>query len=142
MDDGSAWREQRQWAVRAHAVADEMRRAAEQAEAAELVARFAAEATRRGLCHDRLTAIRHDGRGRYRTQLAGWYLDRARTRAVDASGQFYLLIVRASLRARLFGADPQPSRAPLVIGQGGRDGESVPLRTLLDRRLAAEDGWD
>jgi hypothetical protein len=67
--------------------------------------------------------------------LTGWYVDRARTRAVDVTGRFHLLTVPGGLRARLFGVDPQPSPAPLVVGAGGRDGESIPLRTLLTRLL-------
>ncbi|ATO13941.1 hypothetical protein CO540_08945 [Micromonospora sp. WMMA2032] len=137
--DGLDWREQRRRAVSAHAAAADARRAAEQAEAGELVAAFVAEATRRGLRPVRLTATGYDGRGRYRTRLTGWYLDRARTRAVGTDGYFYLLTVPAGLRARMFGAEPSRSPAPLVVGEGGRDGDSIPLRTLLDRRLAAGD---
>ncbi|MGC1214959.1 MAG: hypothetical protein WA890_27330 [Micromonospora sp.] len=140
-DDGLEWRERQRRAVRAHAEADERARVAEQAEAAELVAWFATEATRRGLRTTRLVARSYDGRGRYRTRLTGWYVDRARTRAVDIDGRFHLLTVPASLRSRLLGADPQPSAPPLVVGRGGRDGESIPLRTLLTRRLDAGDDW-
>jgi hypothetical protein len=142
MDDGAhAWREQRERAVRAHAAAHERRRADEATEAARLMAWFAAEANRRGLRRGRLTVQPYDGGGRYRSRLTGWYVDRARSRAVDARGNFYLLSVPPSLRARLFGADPQPQPAPLIVGEGGRDGESVPLRELLTRRLAAGDDW-
>ncbi|MEH1102908.1 hypothetical protein [Micromonospora sp. CPCC 205561] len=137
--DGLEWRERQRRAVRAHAAADERRRAAEQTEAAELVAWFVAEATRRGLPPERLTARGVDGRGSYRTRLRGWYVDRARTRAVDVDGRFHLLTVAGGVRARLFGAEPQPGPPPLVVGAGGRDGESIPLRTLLARRLAAGD---
>ncbi|MER7459790.1 hypothetical protein [Micromonospora sp. NPDC126480] len=133
--DGRDWREQRRRAVAAHAAADESRRAAETAEAAELVAWFVAEAHRRGLPPERLTARSYDGRGPYRTRLRGWYIDRGRTRAVDVDGRFHLLTVPGGLRARLFGADPQPSPPPLVVGAGGRDGESMPLRAMLTRRL-------
>ncbi|MCM0676316.1 hypothetical protein NCC78_16695, partial [Micromonospora phytophila] len=97
-----------------------------------------AEAARRGLATTRLTARSYDGRGRYRTRLRGWYIDRARTRAVDVDGRFHLLTVPGGLRARLLGADPEPAPPPLVVGAGGRDGESIPLRTLLARRLAAD----
>ncbi|WDZ87863.1 hypothetical protein [Micromonospora cathayae] len=141
VDDGPDWREQRQAAVRAHAAADERRRVAEQAEAAELVAWFLGEATRRGLRPAPLLAGSYSGGGRYRTGLTGWYVDRARTRAVDVEGRFYLLTVPGGLRSRLFGATPRPHPAPLVVGAGGRDGESVPLRTLLTRRLDAGDDW-
>lgn len=139
--DGLDWRERQRRAVRAHAAADEQRRAAERAEAAELVAGFVAEATRRGLATTRLAARDYAGSGRYRTRLTGWYVDRARTRAVDVDGRFHLLTVPGGLRARLFGAEPQPSPPPLIVGEGGRDGESVPLRALLARRLDAGDGW-
>ncbi|MEV1144941.1 hypothetical protein [Micromonospora sp. NPDC049799] len=134
-EDGLEWREWRRRAVSAHAAADERRRAAEQAEAAKLVARFVAEAVRRGLPTTRLTARSYDGQSRYRTALRGWYVDRARSRAVDTDGRFHLLTVPGGLRARLFGADPQPSPPPLVVGAGGRDGESIPLEVLLARRL-------
>ncbi|TDB72536.1 hypothetical protein [Micromonospora sp. KC721] len=133
--DGLDWREQRRRAVAAHAAADERRRATEAVQAAELVAWFADEARRRGLPTERLTARSYDGRGRYRTRLRGWYVDRARTRAVDVDGRFHLLTVPGGLRALLFGTDPQPSPPPLIVGAGGRDGESIPLRALLNRRL-------
>ncbi|WP_341720202.1 hypothetical protein QQG74_11035 [Micromonospora sp. FIMYZ51] len=137
--DGQDWREQRRQAVTAHAAAEERRRATEQAQAAQLVARFVAEALRRGLPTTRLTARSYDGRGRYRTRLRGWYVDQARSRAVDTDGRFHLLTVPGGLRARLFGADPEPSPPPLVVGAGGRDGESIPLEVLLDRLLAGND---
>ncbi|WCN83524.1 hypothetical protein [Micromonospora sp. LH3U1] len=139
--DDQDWRGRRERAVRAHADADARARAREQATAAELVARFAAEAAGRGLRTVRLTVTSYDGRYRYRTGLAGWYIDRARTRAVDTRGHFYLLTVPASLRSLLFGAAPEPSPPPLVIGRGGRDGESMPLEALLGARLTAGDDW-
>ncbi|WP_320065391.1 hypothetical protein [Micromonospora sp. RTGN7] len=142
MDDGLQWRERQRRAVRAHADADERRRAAERAEAAGIVAWFVAEATRRGLPTERLHAQPYDAHGRYRTRLTGWYVDRAGVRAVDTAGRWYLLTVPASLRARLLGADPPPSPAPLIVGEGGRDGDSIPLRTLLARRLDEGEGRD
>ncbi|MFF5173140.1 hypothetical protein ACFY3U_10935 [Micromonospora sp. NPDC000089] len=141
VDGGLEWRERQRRAVRAHAEADERARAIEHEAADELVAWFVGEAVRLGLRTTRLVARGLDGRGRYRTRLTGWYVDRAHSRAVDIQGRFHLLTVPPSLRARLLGADPQPSRPPLVVGRGGRDGESMPLRTLLTRRLAAGDDW-
>ncbi|MDG4809029.1 hypothetical protein O7634_19955 [Micromonospora sp. WMMD1120] len=137
--DGRTWREQQRHAVRAHADADARRRAAERAEAAELVAWFVAEATRRGLPPTRLVARAYDARGRYRTRLTGWYVDQARSRAVDVDGNFYLLTVAGGLRAWVLGAEPEPTAPPLIVGAGGRDGESIPLRALLARRLDASD---
>ncbi|BCJ57423.1 hypothetical protein [Micromonospora endophytica] len=135
------WREQRRRAVHAHAEAESRAQAVEQAAAAELVHRFAADATARGLRPERLRVTSYDGRHRYRTGLTGWYVDRARSRAVDTRGNFYLLTVPNSLRALLFGTVCPPVPPPLVVGRGGRDGESLPLAELLDRRLAAGDDW-
>ncbi|MFV2100779.1 hypothetical protein [Micromonospora sp. LOL_024] len=129
----------RRHAVLAHAAAEQRRRRDEQAEAARLVSVFVAEARRRGLATTRLVARSHDGRARYRTGLHGWYIDRALSRAVDVDGRFHLLIVPRALRARFLGADPQPGPAPLIVGAGGRDGESTPLRIMLQRRLDAGD---
>ncbi|MFC0509188.1 hypothetical protein [Micromonospora costi] len=139
VDDGLEWAERQRLAARAHAEADARRRAAEHAEAVQIVAWFVAEATRRGLRPTRLNARSYDGRGRYRTRLTGWYVDRARTRAVDVDGRWHLLTVPGGLRARLVGAEPEPSPPPLIVGEGGRDGESIPLRVLLTRRLDAGD---
>jgi hypothetical protein len=61
--------------------------------------------------------------------------------AVGSDGEFYVLAVPASLRARLRGAAVEPSEPRLVIGAGGGDGESVPLAELLQRRLAAGPDW-
>lgn len=135
------WTEQRRRAVAAHAAADERRRDAEREQAGQLVVSFAAEALRRGLRQTRLTAIAYNGRTRYRTSLTGWYLDVARIHAADAAGDFYLLTVPTSLRARLTGVTPSPHPPKLVIGDGGPDGQSMPLRALLARRLDAGDDW-
>ncbi|MFY1684067.1 hypothetical protein ACN265_21300 [Micromonospora sp. WMMD730] len=140
-DGDPQWRERQQRAVRAHAAADARQRDGEHAQAEELVARFTAEATRRGLRTTRLVAQGYDGRGRYRTGLTGWYVDRAGLRAVAVDGRFYLLTVPSGVRARLFGVDVPPARPPLVVGRGGRDGESIPLADLLTRRLTAGDDW-
>lgn len=39
--------------------------------------------------------------------------------------------------ARLTGVKLQPTDPPLVVGRGGRDGETGDLREFLDWRLAA-----
>ena len=142
MGDGERdWREQRERAVRAHAAADEQRRAAEEAEAARIVAWFAAEANRRGLRRTRLAVQPYDGGGRYRSRLTGWYVDRALTRAVDARGRFYLLSVPPSLRARLLGADPRPQPAPLIVGPGRTRRRVDPAARAAHPPTDAGDDW-
>ncbi|MBE1488702.1 hypothetical protein [Plantactinospora soyae] len=135
------WVEQRRRAVAAHAAADERRRDVETGQARQLVVSFLQEARERGLRQTPLTAIAYNGRSRYRTPLVGWYLDVALIHAVDGDGAFYVLTVPASLRARLTGATPHPSPPKLVIGEGGPDGQSMPLHTMLRRRLDAGDTW-
>jgi hypothetical protein len=135
------WREQRRLAAAVHGAAEDRRRAREAVEARALIAEFVREAGRRGLAVSRLTARAYDGGARYRTGLRGWYLRRDRSIAVGTDGEFYILTVPASLRARLAGARPRPDLPRLVVGQGARDGESMPLQSLLRQRLDAGDDW-
>jgi hypothetical protein len=139
MDDAQEWRRQRARAVEAHAADATRRLAAETARARALVADFAAAARGRGLREVPLVARGYSGRGRYRTGLRGWYL--RPDMAVGTDGEFYLLIVPDSVRARLTGATVPPSEPRLVVGEGARDGERMALSELLDRRLAAGDDW-
>ena len=44
--------------------------------------------------------------------------------------------------ARLRGPRLAPSDPPLVVGLGGRDGESMPLADLLAVRLASDETWN
>jgi hypothetical protein len=136
-DPGAAWREQRRRAVDVHARALQERKAAEVKQARRLIATFVRLASERGLAPTALTAPAYRGRGRYRTKLRGWYLDRSRSLAVDTEGEFYVLGVPNSVRARLAGADVRPQPPPLIVGEGGRDGDSISLRRLLQRRLDA-----
>ncbi|WP_432827107.1 hypothetical protein [Dactylosporangium sp. CA-092794] len=117
-----------------HGAELERRREAEAAQAAELIARFVAAARESGPAPVPLRARSYTGHT-YRTSLRGWYLDPARTLAVSEAGQYYSLLVPASARAWLTGADPVPAPARLIIGEGARDGESIPLATVLERLL-------
>jgi hypothetical protein len=137
-DTAAAWAEQRRRAIATHAAALDQRKAAETAQARELVAAFVREAHVRGLPTTPLTARGYHGRARYRTGLRGWYLVPDGSLAVGEDGGFYLLAVPASWRARLTGARLTPQDPPLVVGEGGRDGDSIPLRTLLRQRLDAD----
>jgi hypothetical protein len=135
------WREERDRAVAARGAALQRQTAAEIARARELVARFAAHARERGLRTTGLTARPYHGRGRYRTGLRGWYLRPDGVVAVGEDGQFYVLTVPASVRARFTGVSLHPQEPRLVIGEGARDGERIGLEELLRLRLAAGDDW-
>jgi len=140
-DERAAWDEQRRRAVDGHAAAFEASRAAEAAEAAALLADFVRQAGERGLTPSVLSAKSFDGRATYRTKLRGWYLKKNKSVAVGADGEYYVLTVPSSLRARFAGADVRPSVPRLVVGAGGGDGETLPLAQLLRRRLDAGVTW-
>jgi hypothetical protein len=135
-DGGSAdWAERRRRAIDEHGAALERRKAAETAQARELIAGFLREARERGLPTTPLTARGYGGRARYRTGLRGWYLVPGGSVAIGDDGGFYALAVPDSWRARFVGARVAPQDPPLIVGEGGRDGESSPLSTLLRRLL-------
>jgi hypothetical protein len=134
-----AWRRHRDLAVSKHAAAERAAREAQTREARQLVEEFAATARERGIPTTRLVARAYNGRSRYRTNVVGWYVHPDRSLAVGVDGAFYVLGVPASMRSRLVGARPQPQDPLLVIGRGAKDGESISLRELLQRRLAAGD---
>lgn len=119
----------------------EREQAAQSKQAAALLADFVEQAQARGIEPVRLHARTYDGRSRYRTNTEGWYLKRDRSVAVDAGGRFYILAVPASLTGRLRGASLTPSDPPLILGKGGRDGQSIPLTEAIDNRLAAGNDW-
>lgn len=135
MDGDREWATRRDRAVAAHAADLARREEREAARAAELLREFVAAARERGLAPVRLRARSYRGRGRYRTKLRGWYLRLDESVAVAEDGRFYPLTVRGSLTARFVGVDVAPATPRLVLGEGGRDGERIPLQTVLDRLL-------
>lgn len=135
VDADRDWATQRNRAVAAHAADLARREAAEADQAAGMLREFVTAARERGLAPVPLMARSYRGGGRYRTKLRGWYLSVDERMAVAEDGRFYLLLVRGSLAARFTGADVAPATPRLVLGEGGRDGERIPLRTVLDRLL-------
>ena len=134
MDADGGWASQRDRAIAVHAADLARREAAEAAQAGELLREFVAEARERGLAPAPLKAQSYGGRT-YRTKLRGWYLSPDETMAVAEDGRFYRLTVQESFAARLHGVEIAPATPRLVFGEGGRDGERIPLRTVLDRLL-------
>ncbi|MDT4987052.1 MAG: hypothetical protein QOI74_1146 [Micromonosporaceae bacterium] len=139
--DGDTWPARRRRAIAAHGAALERQRVAEAEQARRLVADFARQALARRLRPAPLTARAYHGRSTYRTGLHGWYLRPDRSIAVSTDGAFYVLTVAPRLRARLTGARVEPGDPRLIVGAGARDGESMPLGALLQRRLDAGDTW-
>ncbi|GAA3103769.1 hypothetical protein JOF29_003539 [Kribbella aluminosa] len=131
----TSWRDERRQAAAEHAAALDRKKAAETAQARELLREFIEQLRARAVEPEPLRAQVVGSNTSYRTTLTGWYLRRNRSLAVDVDGNFYILGVPASLKSRVAGVQLQPSDPPLVVGRGARDGESMPLAELLRLRL-------
>lgn len=119
-----------------HVEAQRRRSEQESVKAQELLDRFVARAEQAGLRTEELTARPWSGRGRYRTGVVGWYLRADRSVGVGADGRYYLLVVPPQRLGRWRTVRVEPAPPPLQVGKGARDGESIALEVLLEKRLA------
>lgn len=131
----SSWTDERGEIIRAQERALAAARRDEHERATALLTEAVTSFREAGIAPIPLRARTGPGEATVRTGLLGWYLTADRRIAVDAEARFYLLRVPGGLRSRLLGADPEPTHAPLVVGRGARDGETVDLRELLATRL-------
>ena len=120
-----------------HAEAAARERAAEARRTAPMVAEFAERMRAAGVPTSTLRARPYSGRGTLRTDVVGWYVRRDRSIGVGTDGRWYVLVVAPSLRGRLTGIHVDPTDAPMQVGAGGRDGDSIALDALLALRLEA-----
>ncbi len=116
-------------------------RDAETAQASALVSAFAKQAKKAGITPERLSARPYSGRTLLKTDVVGWYINRACSVGVSVEGDFYLLHAPGGLSAWLKGVHLEPSDPPLELGRGARDGESMPMEKALATRLEAGDNW-
>jgi len=118
-----------------HRKAQLRRRAQESAKAQVMIDRFVEQATEAGIPTEELMARPWSGRGRHRTGVVGWYLRRDSSIGVSREGRYYVLNVPPVRFGRWRTARLDPSPPPLIVGEGARDGESIPLESLLELRL-------
>ena len=108
---------------------------AESAKAQELVDAFLADVAAAGIAAEPLRATLYTGQA-VKTDKRGWYLRKNKSVAVGEDGGYYILTVPGGLKERLRGVHLRRSPPPLIVGKGGRDGETGDLAEFLQRRLA------
>jgi hypothetical protein len=109
---------------------------AESKQAQVLIDRFVADAKARGIAPQPLRATLYSGKS-VKTDKLGWYLRKNESLAIGDDGSYYVMTVPGGLRERLSGVKLKASAPPLVVGKGGRDGESGDLAEFLRWRLEA-----
>jgi len=107
----------------------------ESVKAQALIDAFLVEARERGVAPEPLRAKLFSGQS-VKTDKTGWYLRRNESLAIGEDGAYYVLTVPGGLRERLTGVKLTPTPPPLIVGKGGRDGESGDLAEFLKWRLA------
>jgi len=120
-------------AQRAELAANQAR--GESVKAQVLIDAFLVEARERGVAPEPLRAKLYNGQS-VKTDKTGWYLRRNESLAIGEDGAYYVLTVPGGLRERLTGVKLTPTPPPLIVGKGGRDGESGDLAEFLKWRLA------
>ena len=134
MDPNEAnWVAQRTEAARVQQGRLQARKNAEHEKAEAIIAQQWPIIRQRGPAPVKLEVQGYGGVGRARTNLTGWYLRKNRTVALGTDGKFYVLIAPLSTMDRIRGLKPQPTRPPLIIGEGGKDGETIDLKDALER---------
>lgn len=99
-----------------------------------LIEEFVATAAGRGLQPEPLCALLMDGT-RVKSDQVGWYINKSQTLAIAPDGRFFKLLTTGGRFARFTGVKLTPSPPPLVVGRGGRDGETGDLKDFLERTL-------
>jgi hypothetical protein len=135
------WQARRRDGADRKAEALEKHRAAESQRARVMIREFVEAARATNLPTKHLMARGYDGNGRYRTDVVGWYLRRDHSIGIGANGEFYVMTVQPSWWGRIVGAEVPPRDPPLILGAGGRDGESMPLQEILRKRLEEGVHW-
>jgi len=99
-----------------------------------LIDQFVLDAHARGLAPEPLRATLYSGQA-VKTDKTGWYLRKNRSLAIGDDGGYYILTVPGGLKERFTGVKLTPSPPPLIVGKGGRDGETGDLAEFLKLTL-------
>lgn len=137
MTDGTDWAAQRTEAAREQHRRLQARQQVEHAKARTILAEFVAVARDR-LPTERLLVKGYGGRGSAKSDIEGWYLRIDKTVGLGIDGEFYVLTAPLGVLDRVRGVHVAPTPPPLIIGAGGKDGDSIDLVDALERLLP---GW-
>lgn len=106
----------------------------ESIEGQRLVDEFVDEARRRGIAPEPLKARLLDGH-EVKTDRTGWYIRLDKSIGIGEDGHYYVLTVPGGWMERVRGVKLEPTPPPLIVGRGGRDGDSGDLSFFLAKRL-------
>lgn len=109
---------------------------AESRKAQVLIDQFLEDVTVAGVAPEPLKATLYSGQT-VKTDKVGWYLRKNHSLAIGSDGSYYVLTVPGGLRERLSGVQLSAQPPPLVVGKGGRDGETGDLAQFLQWILEA-----
>ncbi|MCL1800911.1 MAG: hypothetical protein FWG25_06065 [Promicromonosporaceae bacterium] len=137
-NDDASWVQRRTVAAEIQAGRLAQRQDLEHKKAEAMLAAFLPKVKAFGPPPVKLQVKGYGGQGVARTNLTGWYLRVDGTAALGTDGKFYVLIAPLSSLDRIRGVKVPPSRPPLILGEGGKDGDSVDLADALERVFP---GW-
>lgn len=133
--DSDDWAQQRRVAAAEHAQRLADRQQAESDRAQAMIDQFLIAAQKAQLEPYPLMASAYGDRFKARTHLQGWYLRRDERAGIDTAGRFYLLSMPLGFFDRFRVIKPAQSAPPLVLGAGGKDGESLDMAQALTQLL-------
>ncbi|HYP44017.1 MAG TPA: hypothetical protein VEQ66_02345 [Propionibacteriaceae bacterium] len=108
---------------------------AESVKAQQLIEQFLADAQAAGIAPEPLKATLYTGQS-VKTDKRGWYLRKNQSVAIGDDGAYYILTVPGGWTERLRGVKLTPTPPPLIVGKGGRDGETGDIAEFLRARLS------
>ena len=112
------------------------RKNAEHERAEAQLAEFLPVVTAHGPAPVDLVVQGYGGVGQAKSNRRGWYLRNNRTCALGTDGKFYVLIAPLSRFHPVWKkVEVPPTRPPLIIGEGGKDGETIDLADAIERVL-------
>jgi len=111
----------------------------ESARAQQMIDEFVVKAKASGPSPVTLDARTVNGRV-VKTGVTGWYLRRDHTVAIGTDGGYYILSAVDAPGLPWRPAKVTPTEPPLVVGRGGKDGESGDLKDFLARALSGQVG--